>query len=115
MNRSFPRTQDLTLSVQQQVNILIDRKDAHNMQILQDCLTFRYSTITLLGEPVAKLIRMKVRVFSDSTLRGGVSNPDPSNNRETKIEGCMERTLFVEKLKLAAYSCLCSTRLNGQR
>ena len=36
---------------------------------------------------------MKVRVFSDSTLCVGVSNPDPSNNWSTK---------FVEQLNLTA-------------
>ena len=41
--------------------ILIDRKDAYNDQILQDWNTFRWY-------PAAKLTRMKVHVFSDSTL-----------------------------------------------
>ena len=35
-------------------------------------------------ESPQKLIRMKVHVFSDSTLCVGVSNPDPSNNWATK-------------------------------
>ena len=37
-----------------------------------------------LSDPAAKLTRMKVRVFSDSTLFVGVSNPDPNT-----IGGCM--------------------------
>ena len=36
LNRSFPRTQVLTQSVQRQVQALMERKDAYNMQVLQD-------------------------------------------------------------------------------
>ena len=37
-------------------------------QVLQDWNTFRWARISLLCDPAAKLIRMKVHVFSDSTL-----------------------------------------------
>ena len=79
MNKRSPRTQDWIQSAQRQVKTLIDRKDAYNMQVLQDWNTFRWSRITLLSGPAAKLFRMKDHVFSDSTLCVGVSNPDPSN------------------------------------
>ena len=79
MNKSFPRTQDWIQSAQRQVKTLIDRQDAYNMQVLQDWNTFRWSRITLLSGPAAKLFRMKDHVFSDSTLCVGVSDPDPSN------------------------------------
>ena len=86
MNFSFPKTQGLIQSEQRQVTTLIDCKDAYNMQILQDWNIFRWSIITLLRDRAAKLIRMKVRVFSDSTLCVGVSNPDPSILGATKLE-----------------------------
>ena len=37
-----------------------------------------WSRITLLSGPAATLVRMKVHVFSDSTVCVGVSNPNPS-------------------------------------
>ena len=46
------------------------------MKIQQDWNTFRWSRITLLSDPAAKVLRMNVHVFSDSTLCVGVSNPD---------------------------------------
>ena len=49
--------------------------------ILAGLDTFRWSRVALLSDPAAKLIRMKVHVFSDSTFCVGVSNPDPSNWR----------------------------------
>ena len=93
--------QSTSESVQRQVKISIDRRDAHNMQILQDWNTYRRSKITLLNHPAAKLINMRVRLFSDSTLCG-VSNPDPSNNWATKLEDVWNEHGFVEKLTLAA-------------
>ena len=75
---------------------MIDRKDAYNMQILQDCSAFRWSRITLLSDPAAKLIRMILHVFSDSTLCVGVSNPDPYNNWATKL-GCMATSIDLSK------------------
>ena len=80
--------EDLRQSVQRPVETLIDRKDSYNMQILQDWSTFRWLRITLLSDPAAKLIRVKVHVFSDSTLCVGVSNPDAS---KTQFGGFMER------------------------
>ena len=88
-------------------------------------------------------MRTKVRMFSDSALCVGVSNPDPPSNWKTRLEDvCYERGL-VENLNLAARevqfiwhmhiqrcvnrqtpesfdeggssSCLCSTTLDGQR
>ena len=72
------------------------------MQVLQDWTTVRWSTITLLSDPAAKLIRMKVHVFSDSTLCVGVSNPDPPSKRETQLEDVCYEQRFVKKLNLAA-------------
>ena len=40
---------------------------------------------------------MKVRVFQDSTLRVGVSNPDPSSNWETQLEDVCQEHGFVEE------------------
>ena len=50
----------------------------------------------------AKLIRMKVHLFSYSTLCVGVSNPDPSNTRANKLEDVWKEQWFVENLNLAA-------------
>ena len=47
--------------------------------------TFRWSRFTLLSDPVPKLLRMKVHVFSYSTLRAWISSPDPSNSYEDSI------------------------------
>ena len=102
MNRSFPRTQDLILSVRRQVKTLIERTDAYNKQKLQDWNTFRWSRITLLSDPAATLIRMKVHVFSDSTLCVGVWNPDPSNKWATKIRGRMEGTRIWRQLQFGS-------------
>ena len=102
MNKSFPRTQDLTQSAQRQVQTLMERKDSHNRQVLQDWNTFRGSTITLLSDPATELVRMKVHVFSDSTLCVGVSNPDPSNKWATKLEDAWNKHKFAELLNLAA-------------
>ena len=102
MKKSSPGTQDLTQSVQRQVKILIDRKGAYNMQILQDWNTFRWSRISLLSDPAAKWTRMKFHVFSDSTLCVGVSNPDPSNNWATKYKYVRNEHGFVENFNLAA-------------
>ena len=62
MNRSSQHKFQ-TQSVQRRVQTLIERKDAHNMQVLQDWKTFRWPRITLLSDPAAKLVRMKVRAF----------------------------------------------------
>ena len=102
MDRSFPWTQDLIQSVQRQVKTLIERKDAYNVQVLQDWNMFRWSRISLLCDPAAKMIRMKVHVFSDSTSCVGVSNPDPSNNCATKWEDVWNEHGHVEKFNLAA-------------
>ena len=75
MKKSFPRTQDLIQSVQRQVKTLVERKYAYNMQISQDCNTIRWSRVALLGYLGAKLIRMKVYVFSDSTLESRIQIP----------------------------------------
>ena len=68
MNESFPSTQVLIQSVQRQVQTLFERIDTYMMQVLQDWKTFRWSRITLLDDPAAKLIRMKFHVFSDCTF-----------------------------------------------
>ena len=67
------------------------------MQILRDCNTFRWSSIALPNDPTAKLIRMKVHMFSDSTLCVGVSNPDPSKNWATKLEDVWNEHGFLEQ------------------
>ena len=85
--QKFPKERRFcTLSGQRQVQTLTERRDAYNMQVSQDWKTFRWSRITLLSDTAGKLIRMKVHVFSDSTLCVGVSNPAPSNNWTTQVE-----------------------------
>ena len=68
----------------------------------QDCETLRWSTITLLSDPAAKIIRMKVHVFTDSTSCVGVTNPDPSNNWATAFDGLWNVHGFDEQLNLTA-------------
>ena len=102
MNQHFPSTQDLVHSVQRQVQPLIERKDAYNVQVLQDWNTLRWSRITLLSDPAAKLINMKVHVFSGSTLCVGVSNPHPSSTWATKMEDVWNEHGFVGNVYLTA-------------
>ena len=66
MNKSFPRTQDLIQSVQPQVETLIERKDEYTLQVSQGWKTFRWSRITLLSDPAANLIQMKVQTCSQT-------------------------------------------------
>ena len=74
------------------------------MQILRDWNTFRWSRITLLsGDPAAKVIRVKVHMFSDSTLCVGVSNLDPSNKWATQLEDVWNEHEFVEENQLGTY------------
>ena len=81
MNKSFPTTQGVILSVQRQVKTLIDRKDAKNMQILQDWKTFRWSRITLLTGLVS----------SDSIhIVCWSLKSRPIQHLGNKIGGCME-------------------------
>ena len=40
MNERLPRTQGLLKSLQQKMQTLIERKDAYNLQVLQDWKTF---------------------------------------------------------------------------
>ena len=54
--QGFPRTQDLTLSIQRQLKLLIERKDSHDMLILQEWYTFRWTRMTFLSDPAAQLI-----------------------------------------------------------
>ena len=88
--------------VQRQVQTLIERKDAYNMQVSQDWKTFRWSRIALLGDPAAKLNRMKVHLLSDSTLCVGISNPDLRNNWATKLDVVWNEHGSDEKWNLAA-------------
>ena len=97
MNKSFSRTQ-----VQRQSQTLIERNDACNTHVLQDWSALRWSRITLLSDPAAKMIRMTVHVFSDSTLCVGVSNPDPTNIWVAKLFGVWNEHGFDEQLNLAA-------------
>ena len=101
-NKSFPQTQVLIQTMQRQVQTLIERKDSYMMQVSQDWKTFRWSRTTLLSNPAAKLIRMKVHVFSDSTLCVGISNPGPSNNCATILDEVWNEHRFHETLNLAA-------------
>ena len=77
---------------------LIKCKYAYNMQVSQDCKTHRWSRITLLSDPEAKLINMIVHMFSASSLCVGVSNSDPSKNWATQLEDAWNKLGFVEKL-----------------
>ena len=136
LQRITKTSKDLIQAVQRQVKTLIDRKDAHNKQILKDWNTFRWSRIMLLSDPAAELIRMKVHV-SDSILCVGVSNPNPSNNWATKWqpEKCDSFGTYLQLLRpfksrsilkktwtcklqnllmRESFSYLCSTTLNGQ-
>ena len=55
MNNSFPRTHDFIQSVQRQVQTLIERKDAHNVQVSQD-----WKNISLVKNYVAEKSRSKI-------------------------------------------------------
>ena len=90
-NNSFPRTQDLIQSVQRQVQTLIERTDAYNMQVSQDWETFRWSRVRLLSDPASKLIRMKVHVFSDSALCVGASRHKKRTMRSKRVCGNSEQ------------------------
>ena len=89
MNKSVPRKQDLTQSVHRVVKTLIGRKDAYKMQILQHGNTLRWARITLLSDPAAQLIRMKIHVLSDSFLCA-------FKNWATKLEDVWNEHGFVE-------------------
>ena len=65
MNKSFPTTQALIQSVQQQVQAVVDSNISYNMKVRE---TLRLSSITLLNDTAATLIRLKIHVVSDSTL-----------------------------------------------
>ena len=65
MNKSFPTTQALIQSVQQQVQAVVDSNISYNMKVRE---TLRLSSITLLNDTAAKLIRLTNHVVSDSTL-----------------------------------------------
>ena len=101
-NRSYPCTHDLIQSGQRQVKTPIGRQNVYMLQFLQDWNTFRWSRILLLGDPAANFIRMKVHVFSDPTLRLGVSNPDPPNYWTTQLEDVWQEHGFVEICNLVA-------------
>ena len=73
-----------------------DAVDAYNMQISQDWNTFRWSRLTLLSFPAAKINQDEIRVLT--ALCVGVSNPtDPSNNCATKLEDVWKEHGFVGK------------------
>ena len=65
MNKSFPTTQALIQSVQQQGQAVVDSNISYNMKVRE---TLRLSSITLLNDTAATLIRLKIHVVSDSTL-----------------------------------------------
>ena len=81
--------------------MLTDRKETYNVQILQDWKTFRWSRITVLSDPVAKLIRMKgSRVFRFHMMCW--SQPDPSNDWATKLEDVWNENGSAETLDLTS-------------
>ena len=58
MKKKFPKNARFdAVSVQRPVKTLIERKDAYNLQILQNWSAFRWSIITMLSDPPAKLIK----------------------------------------------------------
>ena len=59
--------------------------------------TCRCSRITLLSDPAAKLMRMKVLVFLNSASCLGVSDPDPSNYWATTWSMCGRNIVFFMK------------------
>ena len=63
-----------------------------------DWNAFRWSRITLLSDPAAKLTRMKVYVLSGSTLRGGVLKSRSIQELGNEIGGCMELTRICRKI-----------------
>ena len=94
----FIDVQRETKSVQRQVQTLIKRKDAYNMQVLQDWKTFRRSRLTFLSDPSTKTDQDESpHVLSDSTLCVGVTNSDPPNNWATKLDEVRNEHGFVEK------------------
>ena len=80
------------VSVQRQVKTLIERKDAYNMQILQKWNEFRWSIITMLSDPAAKLIKdessrvLRFHIVCRSLESGSIQQLGK------KIGGRMERT-----------------------
>ena len=47
-------------------------RNACNVQILQNLNTFRWSRMTLMNDPSTRWIKIKIHVFSDSTLFGSL-------------------------------------------
>ena len=85
MNKKYQNIKFITVRVTTSEST--DRtQSAYNMQVLQDWYTFHWSRMPLLSDPAAKLIRMKVHVFSDAT----------------KIGGRMERTRMCHKTEVGS-------------
>ena len=70
------------------------------MQIQQDWNTFRWSRVTLLSDPAAKVLRMNVRVFSIHIVCWSLESR-PSNNWATELDEVWNEHDFVEKYHLA--------------
>ena len=117
MNRNFQGRKDLIQCVQRQVKTLIDRTDAYSMQKVHGWKTFHWSRNTMLSDPAAKLIRMEVHVYSDATMRVGVSNPDPSNNRATCNEHGLVETLILaaREVQFILHVLPCASTINIMR
>ena len=92
MNKNFPKTQVLIQSVQRPVQTLIEPKDAYNIQVSQDRKTFLASR---MSNAATELIRMKVHVYSDSTLCVGILN------WATNLDEVWNKHRFNENLNLA--------------
>ena len=63
-----------------------------SVMLCKDWKTFRCSRMTVLSDPAAKLIKMKVQVFS---------NPDSSNKWATEVEDVWNEHGFVEQFNFA--------------
>ena len=87
--------------MQRQVQTLIERKDAYDMEVSKDWKTFLWSRLTLLSNPAAESIRMTVHLLSDSTMCVGISNSDLHNNLATKLDEVWNENRFDRKLNLA--------------
>ena len=81
---------------------LLEQKAAYNMQGSATLETFHGSRITLLSKPPVAVIRMKFDVFfSETVLRVGPSNPNPSELWRTNLREVWDDDKFEEKKDLS--------------
>ena len=100
MEKRFPRTQDWIQSVQRQVQTLIDRIDRTQYAGIAGLEDFSLVKNYVTEWSSCKIIKIRVRLFSDYTFFIGVSNPDPSNNWTTKLDDVWNEHGFVKTLIL---------------